>query len=87
MAHHKALQRVAAIRLAINHVHNIVDLLARLNVPARPVVAGAPPLSVDEKVLGVVKTTVVARADPVDDTVLEVEEDRTGDVMLVIGLR
>jgi hypothetical protein len=81
----EALERVRALDLLAEDVEDGVDELGTLGVVALgPVVAGTA-LAVDKGV-GAEERGEGARADEVDDTRLEVDLDRAGDVLLVRGL-
>ncbi len=61
------LERIAAICLAVDHVHDfLVDRLAR-RVARRPDVAGADAILADVEVFRVVEAPVRARLDAIDD--------------------
>lgn len=84
--HHEALERVATVCLAVNHLHDLlVHQLARL-VAIAPVVASADTILADVKVLGVVNVLVGPRLDAVDDARLEIDQDGARDVARVIAL-
>jgi hypothetical protein len=83
---HEALERVAAVGLAVDHVHDVLVHLLAHRVAGRPVVAGAGAVLVHVEVLRVVDVLVGARLDGVDDAVLEVEQDGARDVARVVRL-
>jgi hypothetical protein len=86
MQQHEALQRVAAVGLAVDHVHDVLLNLLAHGVAGGPVVAGAGAVLVDVEVLRVVYILVGPGLDGVDDAVLEVEQDGARDVARVVGL-
>jgi hypothetical protein len=83
---HEALEGVATVGLAVDHLHDfLVDGLAGL-VAIAPVVAGADAGLANVEVFGVVDVAVGAGLDAVDDAGLEVDEDGAGDVAGVVAL-
>lgn len=86
MQHHKPLQRITPIRLAINHIHNLLLNLRAHAIPSRPVVARTRALLVNVHVLRVVDVLEGPVLDPVDDARFEVEQDGARDVARVVRL-
>jgi hypothetical protein len=84
--HHEALERVATIRFAVNHFHDVlVDALASL-VAITPIVRRPSAVLADVKVLRVINVLVGARLNAVEHSRLEVDQNRPRDVARVIAL-
>jgi hypothetical protein len=80
------LERVGALCLAIDHLHDLlVDALGR-GVTHGPVVARSAAILGDKDVLRIVEVAMRCGLDPVDDARFEVEHDGARDVVLVVGL-
>ena len=86
MAQDETLERVGAVRLAVDHVHDLLLDLFGLGVAAGPVVSRASSVGRDEKVLHVIQVSVLGVLDRVDDARLQVEEKRARDVVIVVRL-
>ena len=83
---HEALQGVAAFRLPLDHVHDLLLHCFCLAVARGPVIACATAFFAYEDVLRVVERGEVRGLDTVDHTRLQVDQQSTRDVVLVVRL-
>lgn len=80
------LKGIASVRFSVNHLHNLLmNLFTRL-IPITPNVAGTHPVLPYVKVLGIINILVRTRLDPVNNTGLEVDQDRSRDISGVVAL-
>ena len=86
VAQHEALEGIRSVSLPVDHVHDLLLHALRLRVAARPVVTGAAARVGDVHILLVVEVAVFRVLNGVDDSRLEVEEQRPWDVVLVVSL-
>ena len=80
------LQAVAAIRLPVDHVQNLILHSFAHRISRRPIVTGACTLFVHIEVLRVVDIAVRTIDDTIDHSRLEVQHNRARDVARVVGL-
>jgi len=80
------LQAVAAIRLPVDHVQNLILHSLAHSISRRPIVAGARTFFVHIEVLRVVDVAVRTIDDTIDHSRLEIQHNRAWDVARVVGL-
>lgn len=80
------LQAVAAIRLSVDHVQNLILHCLAHGVSCRPIVTGTCTFLVHIEVLRVVDVAVGTVDDTIDHSRLEIQHNRARDVARVVGL-
>jgi len=80
------LKGIAPIRFPVNHLHNLLVNLFTSLIPITPNVAGTHAILAYVKVLGIINILVGPRLDPVNNTRLEIDQDRSRDVSGVVAL-
>lgn len=84
---HESLEGVRVVRLAIDHINHLLVMLLALPESAGPVVAGPSSVLGNEQVFGVEQVAVRAVVgDFVHDARFQIDQQRAGDVMLIVGL-
>jgi len=83
---HKPLQTIAAIRLPINHLHELVVVLLRLPVARGPIVTRPAPIARHKHILLVIQTAILRVQNRINNTRLQIHQQRPGNVVVVVRL-
>jgi len=82
----KALHGIRSVSLAIDHLHDRLEVLLSLPESASPVVPRPAAVAGHEEVLGIEQVPVRSRGDLVHYTRFEINEHGARDVMVVVRL-
>jgi len=82
----KALHGIRSVSLAIDHLHDRLEVLLSLPESTSPVVPRPAAVAGHEEVLGIEQVPVRSCRDLVHDTRLEINEHGARDVMIVVRL-
>lgn len=86
MTEHEALQRVTAIGLSVNHLHDVIFVLSSLSETGSPVVSCTSSFFGNKEVFLVEQVSICACLDTVDYSGLKINHKISRDEVIVICL-
>jgi hypothetical protein len=86
MTEHESFEAVRPVGLTVDHVQHFLRDALGSGVSHGPIVSCATTFRVHIDVFGIVEVAMIPRANLVDHAGFEVDQNRTGDILVVVGL-